>query len=113
MTIRTFLLITSIVTAGVSQADEYHYNNLLVGGEAIGLAGAYTALYHDLSSLYYNPAGMAFAHTHTTASVNTFAWEQTNFEQVFGNQQDFLRDSFAIMLQSAADLKLVNIRPSS
>ena len=97
MTIRTFLLITSIVTAGVSQADEYHYNNLLVGGEAIGLAGAYTALYHDLSSLYYNPAGMAFAHTHTTASVNTFAWEQTNFEQVFGNQQDFLRDSFAIV----------------
>lgn len=91
------LLGLALCCSAEAYADEYHYNNLLVGGEAIGMAGAYTALSEDLSCLHYNPAGMMFAKTENTASVNTLAWEQTSFNQVFGDGSDFDRDSFAII----------------
>jgi hypothetical protein len=85
------LSITSVV------ADEFHYNNLLIGGDALGMGGAYTSIAQDLSATHYNPAGLAFATSNTTASINTFAWEQTEFLNVFSNSEDFTRDSFSII----------------
>lgn len=88
---------TLLITSFCAQADEYHYQNLLVGGESVGLGGAYMALYNDLSTAHYNPAGLAFTKVRNTTSVNTFAWEDTTFKGVFGNGEDFDRNSFAIV----------------
>lgn len=78
-------------------ADEYHYNNLLIGGNAIGLGGAFVAIADDISATHYNPAGLAFSKVNKTASINTFAWEQTEFTNIFGNGDDFTRDSFSVV----------------
>ncbi len=51
------LVLSSI---GISTADEFHYNNILIGDRASGLGGAYTAIADDASGLYYNPAGIVF-----------------------------------------------------
>ncbi len=45
-----------------SAADEFHYINSLVGDRPSGMGGAYTAISTDPAGLYYNPAGIAFAH---------------------------------------------------
>jgi long-chain fatty acid transport protein len=42
-------------------ADQFHYNNALVGERAMGLGGAYCAVADDASGVVYNPAGLAFA----------------------------------------------------
>src|SRR3989338_10609470 len=57
-----FMLIThhsSLITEVF--ADEYHYNNIIIGDRASGMGGAYTAISDDPSGLYYNPAGIAFS----------------------------------------------------
>jgi len=41
-------------------ADEFHYNNLLIGDRASGMGGAYTAISDDASGMYYNPAGIVY-----------------------------------------------------
>lgn len=53
-----FLLIQTITIS--SNADSYHYRNVLVGERAAGLAGAFTAVSDDPSGIFYNPAGLAF-----------------------------------------------------
>ena len=78
-------------------ADEYHYNNLLIGKDAVGMGGAYTAVGDDLSSIYYNPAALTRVGDSNMASINTFAWEQTTFNNVFGNSDDFKRSAFSIV----------------
>lgn len=47
--------------AQTSFADQFHYNNVLVGDRAIGLGGAYGAIADDASGVFYNPAGLGFA----------------------------------------------------
>jgi len=42
-----------------AQADPVHHNEVLVGGRALGMAGAATGLAEDAASVYYNPAGIA------------------------------------------------------
>ncbi|QOL25533.1 hypothetical protein LP316_14745 [Thalassotalea sp. LPB0316] len=93
------LLVSTIVisVSSVSVADEYHYNNLLVGGEAVSLGGAYTALANDLSVMHYNVAGLSWVKRNKTASINTLAWERTDFEEVFTNGQDFNREAFSVI----------------
>jgi long-subunit fatty acid transport protein len=41
-----------------AHADPTHYNQVLVGGQALGMAGAATGLADDSASVYYNPAGI-------------------------------------------------------
>ncbi|GLX81374.1 hypothetical protein [Thalassotalea eurytherma] len=94
------LLVSSLMLSGYHcalLADEYHYNNLLVGGEAVSLGGAYTALSNDLSVMQYNVAGLGWVKRDKTASINTLSWEQTDFEQVFSNGEDFNRDAFSVI----------------
>ena len=47
-----------LVWAASAKADDTHYQDILVGGRAITLGGAYTALSADSTGLYYNPAGI-------------------------------------------------------
>ena len=78
-------------------ADQYHYGNLLVGGKAIGYGGAYVAIADDLSAMHYNPAGLAFQKATKSASVNTLAFEDTEFLGVFSDGSDLKRSSFSVI----------------
>jgi long-chain fatty acid transport protein len=54
-------------------ADELHYNNILIGDRASGLAGAYTAISDDATGLFYNPSGIVFTEElQLSASANAF-----------------------------------------
>ena len=66
-------------------ADEYHYNNILIGDRAAGMAGAYTAISDDPSGLYYNPAGIVFAPGRSfSASVNAYQYSKKTYKDVLG-----------------------------
>ncbi|MDD9952112.1 MAG: hypothetical protein OXT67_11175 [Zetaproteobacteria bacterium] len=44
-----------------AMADQFHYQNFLAGDRSLGMGGAYAGVADDASSIYYNPAGAAFA----------------------------------------------------
>lgn len=80
-------LVINLNTLKNANADLFHYNNLLIGPRAIGLAGAFTALSDDPSGLYYNPGGLAFQKaTQLSSSINTFYLRQNSYEKVFGDR---------------------------
>lgn len=58
-----------------------NYNSVLIGQEAAGLGGAYTALYGDSSATaFYNPAAMTkMAGSSFSANVSTFQKLDTDF----------------------------------
>jgi long-chain fatty acid transport protein len=94
---RYILLVFLIAYQCTLHADEFHYNNLLIGGKAIGLGGAYTAISDDLSAMYYNPAGLSFNHFNHALSINTMAWEKADVIGIFGNGGSFSRNSFTVI----------------
>lgn len=58
-------------------ADDSHYQDFVVGGRAIGLAGAFAAIADDPSGLYYNPSGIAdVKHTSLQLSTSLYGFEQ-------------------------------------
>jgi len=62
-----------VLLIGTSVADEFHYINSLIGDRPSGMGGAYTAISTDPAGLYYNPAGIAFAHKQKfSISVNAY-----------------------------------------
>jgi len=69
-----------------SQADPYHYNNMLIGERATGLGGAYTAIADDPSGLYYNPAGIVYSlGSKLSGSMNAFYHVKKRYEKALGN----------------------------
>lgn len=81
----------------ISNADEYHYKNILIGAKASGLGGAYTAIADDISAMIYNPAGLSHSEVDSTTSMNVLAWETIKFKEVFSNGDDFARNSFTVV----------------
>src|SRR3989338_11529459 len=78
----SFLLFTS-----VSFADEYHYNNIIIGDRASGMGGAYTAISDDASGCYYNPAGLIFASGRSlSASANVYNYFKKTYKDVLGGK---------------------------
>lgn len=78
-------------------ADEYHYNNVLIGDRAAGMGGAYTAISDDASGLYYNPAGIMFAKgRNLSASVNAYNRTNTSYERTIGGN-DYDRSSTTLL----------------
>lgn len=71
--------------AGIAPADEFHYNNLIIGDRAIGMGGAYTGISDDPSGLYYNPAGVVYTTgRNLSASVNAFYSMNKKYNGVIG-----------------------------
>ncbi len=90
-------LIVCFVGPGAALADEYHYNNILMGERALGLGGAYTAVADDPSGNYYNPAGIAYSNGRTlSGSVNTFYRANTVYEDALGTN-DYSRESTGLL----------------
>lgn len=78
-------------------ADEYHYNNILIGDRAAGMGGAYTAISDDPSGLFYNPAGIAYVQgSNVSVSANAFHQTKTVYKSVLGGN-DYERDSSALL----------------
>ena len=71
--------------SSVSTADEYHYNNMLIGDRATGMGGAYTGVSDDPSGLYYNPAGIVYTTgRNLSASVNAYYNTSKEYKNVIG-----------------------------
>ena len=76
-----------------ARADQFHYNNVVVGTRAVGLGGAFGAVADDASGLYYNPAGIAFALSNDIqGSANAFYTKQTTYKKTLGDD-DFVENS--------------------
>jgi hypothetical protein len=60
-----------------ARADPTHHNEVLVGGRALGMAGAATGLADDSASVYYNPAGLGtLSGSSASASFQLRAFEK-------------------------------------
>jgi long-subunit fatty acid transport protein len=46
---------------GLAWADDTQYQPFPIGGRALGLGGAFTAIADDASAIHYNPAGIVDA----------------------------------------------------
>lgn len=89
-----FALFSFAVTAG---ADEFHYNNILIGDRASGMGGAYTAISDDPGGMYYNPAGIAYSTgKNLSASVNAYSVSSRTYKGVIGGQ-DWTRTSSTLL----------------
>jgi len=55
------LLIATLALAAPARADEYNYQNLLVGTRSSGMGGADVAFADSVTGAYYNPAGIVDA----------------------------------------------------
>ena len=70
---------------GIASADEFHYNNFLIGDRAAGMGGAYTAISDDPSGLYYNPAGIMYpTGRNLSASLNAYYNMTKKYDNVIG-----------------------------
>ncbi len=86
-----------LVSARYAQADIYHYNNLLIGNRATGLAGAYVAISDDPSGLYYNPAGIVYSlASNISANMNAYNISRTKYNNALGGKP-WIRTSTALV----------------
>jgi len=82
---------------GIGYADEFHYNNLLIGDRASGMGGAYTAISDDASGLYYNPAGIVYSSgRNLSASVNAYYNLTKTYNNAIGSS-DWVRTSSSLL----------------
>ena len=80
------LMVLCLGFSPYSQADTYHYNNMLIGERAAGLGGAYTAIADDPSGLYYNPAGIVYSvGSKLSASMNAFYNVTKRYDKALGD----------------------------
>ena len=91
---QTLVLVLALALyTGNLLADEYHYNNIIIGDRAAGLAGAYTAISDDASGLFYNPAGIVFSEDlQLSASANAIHETELTYKSVL-NGGDWKRKS--------------------
>lgn len=79
--------------SGSAWADQYHYNNLLIGTRALGMGGAFAAIADDASGVHYNPAGIAYALSNDiSGSANAFYNKKIEYKKVLGDDP-FIEES--------------------
>ncbi len=87
------LVHVSMSWSGQAFADQFHYNNVLVGTRAVGMGGAFGGVADDASGLYYNPGGLAFALSNDIqGSANAFYSKTMTYKQTLGST-DFSESS--------------------
>ena len=84
--------------ANIAMADENHYDELLIGDRATGMAGAYAAIADDTAGLYYNPAGTVYSEdSNISGSMNAFNVSTKNYKDVMGPGRDWQRVSSELL----------------
>lgn len=87
-----------LLSSPLTMADQYHYENMLIGDRAAGMGGAYTAVADDPSGLYYNPAGSVYVQGNSiSGSMNAFHQTFTEYYDVFGRGKSWRRKSSALI----------------
>lgn len=95
---KLFALALCALSAAPVMADDEHYVNFLLGGRAMGMGGAYTAISDDPAGMFYNPAGIVYAHSpNLSASVNAFRFSNKTFESVLTGGNDWSRENSALV----------------
>jgi len=75
-------------------ADEFHYQDLIVGERAAGLAGAYISISDDPSGLYHNPAGIIYNfENYFSLSANVYKTSKTTYKKAIYNQDYTMQSS--------------------
>lgn len=89
MSLKYFNGLLLLLLAQPAMAAFSNYNSILIGDQAAGMGGAYTAMNSDASALaYYNPAGLAFLQGHSfSAAVGIYK----KFDTTFGKEEDFTK----------------------
>ena len=96
------ILCLLIISTSTLLADQYHYNNVLIGNRATGMSGAYVAVSDDPSGLFYNPSGVVYsASTNVTANMNAYKYAKTRYiaalKTATGKDVDWIRTSSALV----------------
>jgi long-subunit fatty acid transport protein len=87
------VVLISLLSINVHAAYS-NYNSMLVGNQAAGMGGAYTALSKDSSALaFYNPASLAFA-TDSSASASASVYKK--FDTQYGSVEQFSTASLRV-----------------
>lgn len=85
--VRMLIGMLLFLVPGAARADEFHYNNFLIGDRATGMGGAYTAVADDPSGLYYNPAGIVYSTgRNLSASLNAYYNTFKKYDNVIGGK---------------------------
>lgn len=106
---RRVLPLIPALLVGVSsaRAEDTNYQNYVLGGRAVGLGGAFTALADDPSGILYNPAGLVDAlEPSLQVSTNLYGVEVTSSGDVFGELAGAVTDLDNVFAQ-------LNIIPST
>lgn len=81
------------VVSSFAWADQFHYQNVVLGERAQGLGGAFTAVADDASGVYYNPAGLAFAQSNDiSGSANAIYGKIVTYKKTVA-ESDFVEKS--------------------
>ncbi len=82
-----------VANASMLVADQFHYNNVIVGDRASGMGGAFCAIADDASGVVYNPAGLAFALSNDiSGSANAFYQKKVTYKKA-AFDEDFVEES--------------------
>jgi len=89
MSLKYVISVLACLWAQNAHAAFSNYNSILIGDQAAGMGGAYTAMTDDASAMaFYNPAGMAFLEGHSfSAAVGIYK----KFDTTFGAEEDFTK----------------------
>ena len=97
MSVKSLATFCLIFFSNSLYADEWHYNNVIIGERATGMGGAYTAISDDPSGLFHNPAGIVYGgNRNLSASVNAFSVSTTTYKGVLGGR-NWERKSSALL----------------
>lgn len=109
---RVGLMLLLCGTSTLGWADQFHYNNVIIGDRAMGLGGAYTGIADDASGIYYNPAGLGFALSNDiSGSANAFYTRKVVYKNAIGGE-NFTEESGGSMAPFFGGLqKLDNLMP--
>ncbi len=87
------LLSLGLLLSPHASADQFHYQNILIGDRAIGMGGAFGAVADDATGIYYNPAGLGFALSNdVSGSANAFYAREATYKKALGDK-DFVEES--------------------
>jgi hypothetical protein len=72
----------------VAAADDTHYQDQIVGEDALGMGGAFTGVADDASAAFYNPGGLALIRSSSiSGSLSVYGYESREIENGLQTQQ--------------------------
>ena len=80
---RIIIAFASFLMCSITNADEFHYENLPVGDQPSALAGAYTSIMKSSYGMHYNPASIQGVGDTLSGTINAFTYSNSKYSNVF------------------------------